>query len=130
MGGGAEGMVSSQLIAYLEKDQGGARWLVAVSSAQSASAMILKTGRPVIAMSGFTGSDPAMTAGKLRRYVQDGLLHYVLTGDRMGRGRQGDADVTAWLRQSCKVVPPGEYGGGVQGSDTPAMTGGELYRCG
>ncbi|MCW2898379.1 MAG: 4-amino-4-deoxy-L-arabinose transferase and related glycosyltransferase of family-like protein [Streptosporangiaceae bacterium] len=130
MGGGAEGMVSSQLIAYLEKNQGGARWLVAVSSAQSASAMILKTGRPVIAMSGFTGSDPAMTAGKLRRYVQDGLLHYVLTGDRMGRGRQGDADVTAWLRQSCKVVPPGEYGGGVQGSDTPSMTGGELYRCG
>lgn len=52
------------MIAYLEKHQGGATWLVAVSSAQEASSIILKTGRPVIAMGGFTGTDPAMRSGR------------------------------------------------------------------
>jgi 4-amino-4-deoxy-L-arabinose transferase-like glycosyltransferase len=129
-GGGPEAMVSSRLIAYLEKNQGGARWLVAVGGAQQASAMILQTGRPVIAMGGFTGSDPAMSVAKLRRYVQDGRLRYVMTGDRMGRGRAGGSDLTAWVRRNCAVVPAADYGGTAQASAPPSMSGGELYRCG
>jgi 4-amino-4-deoxy-L-arabinose transferase-like glycosyltransferase len=130
MGGGPDEMVDSRLIAYLERNQGGARWLVAVGDAHSASAMILKTGRPVIAMGGFTGSDPAMTVGKLRRYVQDGRLRYVLTGDRMGRGRDGGSEVTGWVRQNCAVVPAAEYGGTAQASARPSASAGELYHCG
>ncbi|NVI91351.1 hypothetical protein [Actinomadura sp. BRA 177] len=109
------------MISYLERNQGGATWLVAVSSAQEASSIILETGRPVIAMGGFTGSDPAMTADKLQRYVQDGELRYILLSGRMGPGG-GSSDVTAWVQQHGTLVDATEYG------SSSGTTGAQLYR--
>ncbi|NUO43921.1 MAG: hypothetical protein HOV82_18030, partial [Streptomyces sp.] len=60
-GGGMGGSVDSELVAYLEKHQDGAKWLLAVSNSQSAGQLILSTHKPVISMWGFTGSDKAMT---------------------------------------------------------------------
>jgi 4-amino-4-deoxy-L-arabinose transferase-like glycosyltransferase len=57
------------MISYLEANQGNAEWLVAVSSAMQASSIILSTGKPVMAMGGFTGSDPAMTVTRLKELV-------------------------------------------------------------
>jgi 4-amino-4-deoxy-L-arabinose transferase-like glycosyltransferase len=106
--GGPGAEVSAQLISYLEQHRDGATWLLAVGSAQSASSIILRTGQPVIAMGGFTGSDPAMTVAKLQAYVRAGKVHYVMTG--------GGSSVTAWVTRNCAVVrPPG---------------GATLYRCG
>ncbi|MFF6980786.1 hypothetical protein ACFZAV_24475 [Streptomyces sp. NPDC008343] len=42
MGGGA----SSELITYLRKHQDGAKWLLAVSSSQSAAQLIVSSGEP------------------------------------------------------------------------------------
>jgi 4-amino-4-deoxy-L-arabinose transferase-like glycosyltransferase len=101
--------VDPELIAFLRKNQGSATWLVAVGSAQSASSIILATGKPVIAMGGFTGSDPAMTVEKLREYTTNGDLRYVMTGDwRLGRG--ADTAMTTWVQDKCTVVPASEYG--------------------
>ncbi|MEO3824269.1 hypothetical protein [Actinomadura sp. B10D3] len=90
--------MDSGLISYLEQNQGGAGWLVAVSSSQEASPIILRTGRPVIAMGGFTGGDPAMTVAKLQRYVEEGELRYVLLGERGGP------------RAATPASPPGSSG--------------------
>jgi hypothetical protein len=118
--------VNSQLISYLEKHRDGATWLVAVSSAQSASPIIVKTGLPVIAMGGFSGSDPAMTVPKLQSYVHAGKLHYVLTGGGGGPGGGGNASVTTWVTKNCSAVKASEYAGGsASAQTTPA-----LYRCG
>lgn len=68
-GGGGPGMgreVSPQLAAYLEKNQNGATWLVAVSNSQNAASMILQTGKPIISMFGFTGSDRAISPPRTR----------------------------------------------------------------
>ncbi|WP_433471800.1 glycosyltransferase family 39 protein [Spirillospora sp. CA-142024] len=132
-GGGPGGRVDSQMIAYLEKNQGGATWLVAVSSAQEASSIILQTGRPVIAMGGFTGSDPAMTVAKLQQYVKDGKLRYILLGGRMGPGGGGDSGVTAWVQKNGTLVDAGEYGGTSTGSpdaSSGGSTGTQLYKLG
>ncbi|MFI6511139.1 glycosyltransferase family 39 protein [Streptosporangium sp. NPDC050855] len=119
--GGPGGTLDQATTAYLTRNQGGATWLVAVSSAQSASSVILSTGRPVIAMGGFTGADPAMTVDRLRELVSSGRLRYVMTGgDRGGPGR-GDSGVTGWVRADCAAVPAAEYGSTVDRS---------LYRCG
>ncbi|HEU5030393.1 MAG TPA: glycosyltransferase family 39 protein [Spirillospora sp.] len=117
--GGPGGEVGSELVSYLEKNQGDATWLVAVSSAQNASSIILRTGRPVIAMGGFTGSDPAMTVAKLQQYVQEGKLKYVLLGGGGGGPGGGSANsaVTAWIKQHGTVVTASEYGG-TSGSGT------------
>ena len=126
-GGGGPGMgeASSQLTTYLKTHRDGATWLVAVSNAQSASSIILKTGLPVIAMGGFTGSDPAMTVTKLQEYVRAGKLHDVLTGGG-GPGGGGDSSVTSWVTKNCTAVKTSEY---TSGSTTTQNTQ-ALYRCG
>ncbi|WP_068924457.1 glycosyltransferase family 39 protein [Planobispora rosea] len=125
---GPGGTVSERMIGYLTANRNGATWLVAVGSAQSASSIILSTGLPVIAMGGFTGSDPAMTVDRLKGLVSSGRLTYVMPGGGRGGpggggpGGGGGSEVSEWVRANCAVVAPSEYGG--QGS------GQSLYRCG
>ncbi|WP_431898768.1 glycosyltransferase family 39 protein [Nonomuraea sp. bgisy101] len=111
-GGGPGWEISDELTAYLKEHRNGATWLVAVGSAGQASSLILETGEPVIAMGGFTGADPAMTADRLRELVSSGQLTYVLAGGGGGRDG-GSAEVTAWVEENC---PP------VEGQEG-------LYRC-
>src|SRR5439155_4160467 len=88
-GGGAfGGNTSPALLTYLEQHQGKATWLVATSSANGGDSIELATGRPVLAMGGFSGTDPAMTVSKLRQLVASGQLRYVLAGGA-GGGRFG-----------------------------------------
>ncbi|SNR81137.1 ArnT family glycosyltransferase [Actinomadura mexicana] len=126
-GGGPGGGADTQMISYLEKNQGGATWLLAVSSAQEASSIILRTGRPVIAMGGFTGSDPAMTVAKLQQYVKDGKLRYIMLGGGMGPG--GDTAVTAWVQKNATPVDASAYGGTTT-TATGGSTGARLYKLG
>ncbi|MEV5707801.1 glycosyltransferase family 39 protein [Actinoallomurus sp. NPDC052274] len=126
-GPGMGGEANSQMISYLEKNQGGATWLVAVSNSQSAASIILQTGKPVISMFGFGGSDRAMTAQKLQELVKAGKLHYVLTGGGFGgRGGPGggNSEVTSWVTKNCTAVKATEYGGSAQSTES------SLYRCG
>ncbi|MEU4720883.1 glycosyltransferase family 39 protein [Nonomuraea dietziae] len=102
--GGPGGGVSSALIAYLEQNQGTATWLVAVGSARQAAPIILRTGEPVIAMGGFTGSDPAMTVEGLKELVASGRLKYVMADDARGGPGGGDSEVTDWVRATCAAV--------------------------
>jgi hypothetical protein len=126
-GGGGRGMgeASSQLITYLKAHRDGATWLAAVTNAQSASSIILRTGQPVIAMGGFTGSDPAMTVTKLQGYVRTGKLHYVLTGGG-GPGGGGNSSVTSWITKNCSAVKASEY----SSASTTTQNTQALYRCG
>ncbi|MFI7632584.1 glycosyltransferase family 39 protein [Nonomuraea sp. NPDC049400] len=100
MGGG----VSDSMVKYLLANQGAATWLVAVNSSMQASPIILSTGKPVLAMGGFTGSDPAMTVDRLKELVSSGQLRYVMSGgDRGGPGR-GNTEVTTYVQENCKAV--------------------------
>ncbi|GII54697.1 putative glycosyltransferase [Planotetraspora thailandica] len=122
------GGLAQPMIGYLERNQGGATWLVAVASAHTASSAILSTGRPVMAMGGFSGRDPAMTVGKLEEYASTGNLRYVLVGDATGprvtgRGGRGglSPELTGWITAHGTPVHPSEYG---------YASGGTLYRIG
>ncbi|MEY9872235.1 4-amino-4-deoxy-L-arabinose transferase-like glycosyltransferase [Streptacidiphilus sp. MAP12-33] len=129
MGGGMGGTVSSALLSYLEKNQGSTTWLVAVSSAQSASELILQSGKPVIAMGGFTGSDPAMTLAKMKSLISSGKLRYVLLGSGgfgggMGGPGGGDANsaATDYVKSICTAVSPSAYGGTSSGGTSSGST--------
>jgi 4-amino-4-deoxy-L-arabinose transferase-like glycosyltransferase len=103
----------SQLVAYLEANQGGATWLVAVNSANTAAPLELASGKAVLAMGGFSGSDPAPTLAQLRALVASGKLRYVLLG--AGGGRFAGGPPPGFLQASGGGPPP-PLGGG----STPA----------
>jgi 4-amino-4-deoxy-L-arabinose transferase-like glycosyltransferase len=109
--GGADGAASKALVSYLEAHQGSARYLVAAVGSNTAAGLALQTGRQVIAMGGFMGSDPAPSLTRLEALVHSGQLHYVLLG---GGGRPGgfgrQAATTArdaWVRQHGAAVSVG-----------------------
>lgn len=94
------------LIPYLEAHRDGATWLAAVPSARLAAPMILQShGRPVMAMGGFGGNDPALPAAKLEGYVQSGRLHYLLLDEEPRPGRPfGNPGAVAWVHAHCAAV--------------------------
>jgi putative flippase GtrA len=82
------GALDAQLIGYLERNQGGSTWLVAVPSGMQAASLELSTGKAVLAMGGFNGSDPVPTASQMTQLVASGKLRFVLLGGR-GAGLTG-----------------------------------------
>ncbi|WP_405967287.1 glycosyltransferase family 39 protein [Streptomyces sp. NBC_00015] len=129
MGGGGMGGADSELISYLEKHQDGATWLIAVSNSQSAGQMILSSGKPVISMWGFTGSDQAMTLARLKELVKQGELHYIqLGGGGMGGNSSLNQEITAWVQKNGTAVPESAYSStssSASGSGSTSASGSE-----
>jgi 4-amino-4-deoxy-L-arabinose transferase-like glycosyltransferase len=115
-GGGTS--ISTRLLDYLEANRDGAEYLLAVQSSHQASSVIISTGEPVMAMGGFSGSDPAMTVEKLADLVEQGKLRFVLLQRGDGIGRR-DTGVTQVIESVGKVVDVSAYGG--------QSAGGTLY---
>ncbi|KDN72803.1 membrane protein [Streptomyces olindensis] len=124
MAGGMGGGASSELIAYLKKHQDGAKWLLAVSSSQSAAQLIVSSGEPVISMWGWSGSDKAMTLARLKELVKKGELHYIQLGGGMGGGPGGgstvSSEVTAWVQKHGTAVKESDYS---KGTNTELSSG-------
>ncbi len=91
-GGGFGGSTTSDtaLIAYLEAHQGTAKYLVAATGSQSTASIIIASGKPVITIGGFNGSDPSPTLAEFEHLVATGQVRYVLvTGAGGGSGAGG-----------------------------------------
>ena len=116
-GGGLGGNSSdTALLDYLVANRGTATWIVAAESSQEAGSIELATGLPVMAMGGFTGSDPAPTLDQLKSYIASGKLRFVLASSGFGGGGFGggpgfggdSSSRTSWVTSTCKLV---SYGG-------------------
>ena len=116
-GGGAASTTDAgaTLTSYLVANRGSARWIVAVRSANEAGSIELATGEPVMAMGGFSGSDPTPTLDELQTYVARGELRFVIVGGDgpggggfggggFGGGSAASSDVSAWVTSSCTPV--------------------------
>ena len=119
--------VDRVLLAYLLENRGGARFLFATGSSATASPYIIETGLPVMAMGGFGGGDPILTADEVAELVARGDVRFFLLED-LGApppGTDGGAapggvaqppagpqdEVGDWVRENCDAVEPAEYGG-------------------
>ncbi len=65
------------------------RWSAAVIGAQSAAGYILGTDTAVMAIGGFTGSDPSPTLAQFQQDVADGEIGYFIVGGAVGFGAGG-----------------------------------------
>jgi 4-amino-4-deoxy-L-arabinose transferase-like glycosyltransferase len=112
-------IASSNLISFLQTNNDGYLYLVAVSSANEASSIALETGQPVLAMGGFSGSDPAMTPEKLQELISSKQLRFVIGGGGFGRG-MSSTTVNSWVQSNCTLVAPALYG---------QQNGSQMYDC-
>ena len=72
----------------------------ATVGSQSAAPLELASGQSVIAIGGFSGSDPAPTLAQFKALVANGEIHYFLAGGRGGRAGGGSASAIASLGRS------------------------------
>ncbi|MBV9578139.1 MAG: glycosyltransferase family 39 protein [Chloroflexi bacterium] len=110
VGGGPGGDVSSELISYLEANQGSDTYLIATTDSQSAAQIILASDQPVMSLGGFTGSDPILTVDQFASLVESGQVRYVLAGGGMGGGPQGSGTsaIISWAKANGTLVTIGQ----------------------
>jgi 4-amino-4-deoxy-L-arabinose transferase-like glycosyltransferase len=101
---GGTGSVSSVLSSLLESGASGYRWAAAAVGSQSAASLELgSNGVPVMAIGGFTGSDPAPTLAQFEKLVSAHEIHYFVAsgsgGPSGGGGGSGyGSQITAWVK--------------------------------
>jgi 4-amino-4-deoxy-L-arabinose transferase-like glycosyltransferase len=71
---------SSALVSRLETGAGKYRWVAAATSAPQAAPYELATGKPVMAIGGFMGTDSAITLPAFQQLVREGKVHYFIGG--------------------------------------------------
>jgi hypothetical protein len=109
-GGGPGGAgTSSALDKALEKTT--TRWAAAVEGSNSAASLELASGgKAVMAMGGFTGSDPAPTVAQFEQWAKAGDITYYIAGGGMGGGPGGQgssSQITAWVKAHYKSATIG-----------------------
>ena len=109
-GGGGQTTVSKALVAALKQTT--TRWAAAVDGSQSAASLELATGgQAVMAIGGFTGSDPAPTLAQFKAYVAAGDITYYIAGGGMGGGPGGGSgsasQITSWVEAHFTSVKIG-----------------------
>jgi 4-amino-4-deoxy-L-arabinose transferase-like glycosyltransferase len=74
------------MTALLEQNADSYTWAAAAVGSQNASGYQLATGKPVMAIGGFNGSDPSPTLAQFEQYVAQGKIHYFIGGGGFGGG--------------------------------------------
>lgn len=106
--------VDAALVDFLQANRNGTRFLAATPSAQSASPLMLATGEPVMALGGFSGSDPILTTEQVAANVAAGEVRFFWLGQTggprpagaapSGGGPGGNNTLTQWVTQTCRPV--------------------------
>ncbi|MBM7438012.1 glycosyltransferase family 39 protein [Streptomyces sp. HB132] len=113
-GGGMGGLlggasVDSEAETLLKQDADAYTWTAAAVGSQNAASYQLATGAPVMAIGGFNGSDPSPTLAQFKEYVEDGRIHYLVSGGTGGgMGGEGtSSQISAWVEENFKEVTAG-----------------------
>ena len=103
-GGPGGATTSAALSKLLETGASGYKWAAAtVSSTSAASLELNSNGVPVMAIGGFTGSDPAPSLAEFKKLVAEHKIHYFIGGGIGGGGGFGGAgssdasQITSWV---------------------------------
>lgn len=85
-------------------------WSAAAIGSQNAASYQLATGDPVMAIGGFNGSDPSPTLSQFKKYVEDGRIHYFISGGEgggMGGNSGTSSKISAWVEANFEKVTAG-----------------------
>jgi hypothetical protein len=105
MGGPGEESTGSGLTELLKNTN--TQWAAATVSSQSAASLELASGKAVIGIGGWSGSDPAPTLAEFQQYVADGKIGYYVPGGRGGGGMGGgggSSEIATWVEANFTAV--------------------------
>jgi len=116
MGGADTG--TSKLVSFLISHFTNETWILAVPSAQDGANLIIATGKPVMCLGGFTGSDQVINVTTLQEYIHEDKVRYFETGGMDGGGLEGsgNSEIFSWVSTHCTAVPASEWGGATTGA--------------
>ncbi len=99
-GPGGATTTNSALSVLLEKTT--SRWAAATIGDQSAASLELASGgKAVMAIGGWSGSDPAPTLAQFKTWVAAGDIHYFIAGGGGGQpGGSGNSEITSWVESN------------------------------
>ena len=110
-GGGGPGGAQADNAALAQLVEGADnRWAAATVGSFTAGSFELKTGAPIMAIGGFSGSDNSPTLAQFQTYVAEGQVRYFIPGNRQGPpgGKSGTAsEITAWVERNFTAVNVG-----------------------
>jgi 4-amino-4-deoxy-L-arabinose transferase-like glycosyltransferase len=86
---------ATALVRYLDTGAHGYRWVLATVGANEAAGYQLSTGKAVMAIGGFNGTDPTPTLAAFEKLVAAHQIHYFITGGVGGAGGPGGAGGTS-----------------------------------
>jgi hypothetical protein len=99
------GVEPSAEVTALLRESDGAEWAAATYTAQNAAQYQLAAQRPVIALGGWLGNDPAPTFDRFKALVADGRIAYFIWQqpivDEIPLGKDAAA-ITDWVQSSFK----------------------------
>jgi 4-amino-4-deoxy-L-arabinose transferase-like glycosyltransferase len=101
----------SGLVAFLQANRVGERYLLATTTTRLAAPIIIGSGHAVMAMGGFHGLDPILTPDRLARMVEAKEIRFVMVGDAPFISRRLGAEVAArpiteWVQEKGQLVDP------------------------
>ena len=76
-------------MSLLKANAGRYRWVAATTSAPQAAPYELATGKPVMAIGGFMGTDNAISLSAFQQLVRAGKIHYFIGGGNGPAGGPG-----------------------------------------
>jgi hypothetical protein len=98
-GGGLGGLLAGSdpgaAVTALLKESDGYRWTAAAVGANTAAGYQLASGRAVMAIGGFNGTDPTPTLAQFQADVRSHAVHYFIAGGGFGGGRAGSSTSSA-----------------------------------
>jgi 4-amino-4-deoxy-L-arabinose transferase-like glycosyltransferase len=96
---GGNTQVSGALTNLLTTGASGYTWVAATVGSESAAPLQLATGKPILAIGGFNGTDPTPTLAQFQRLVSEHKIHYFVGQNRSSfGGGSGDASrITSWV---------------------------------
>ncbi len=115
MDGGPTDNGNSRLIEFLRKNKTNEKYLLVVSSSNSASDIIINSGESVMALGGFSGNDSILSLDQFKALAASGEIRYVMAG---GMGGSRGSDIMTWVRENGTVVAESEW------KDTAGTTSG------
>ncbi|MDQ4504213.1 glycosyltransferase family 39 protein [Sinomonas sp. ASV322] len=110
-GPGGEVSASSELVALLTQTT--TKWSAATNGSNSAASLELASNTNVIAMGGFTGSDPYPSLDEFKALVANGEISYYIAGGGMGgggfggRGGSDSSAITQWVESTFQATTVG-----------------------